>query len=46
MHHIDRDRFNNEESNLETLCGLCHNEEHYFDYFFELDYLRSKGYDV
>ena len=42
VHHIDHDRYNNNPSNLETLCRLCHNEEHEFDYFFEEDYLKSK----
>jgi hypothetical protein len=28
VHHRDRDRENNEGSNLETLCGTCHILEH------------------
>jgi hypothetical protein len=27
-HHIDRDRSNNEDKNIELLCGPCHAEEH------------------
>ena len=27
-HHIDRDRTNNEDSNIELLCTPCHAEEH------------------
>lgn len=29
VHHIDRDRLNNVEANLETLCPNCHCIEHY-----------------
>ena len=29
VHHIDRDRHNNDISNLEILCPNCHCEEHY-----------------
>jgi len=29
VHHIDKDRDNNEISNLEILCPNCHCEEHY-----------------
>lgn len=29
VHHIDRDRGNNNLSNLEILCRNCHAEEHY-----------------
>lgn len=29
VHHIDRDRNNNDESNLICLCPNCHHEEHY-----------------
>jgi hypothetical protein len=28
VHHIDRDRTNNEPDNLETLCRRCHHFEH------------------
>lgn len=27
-HHIDRDRKNNADSNIELLCNACHAEEH------------------
>jgi hypothetical protein len=46
VHHMDRDSSNNDESNLETLCRLCHNEEHHFDYLFEREYLISRGYKL
>jgi hypothetical protein len=29
VHHVDRDRENNESTNLETLCANCHNIEHW-----------------
>jgi 5-methylcytosine-specific restriction endonuclease McrA len=29
VHHIDRDRDNNELANLEVLCSNCHAIEHY-----------------
>lgn len=29
VHHIDRNRSNNTETNLEVLCPNCHNEEHF-----------------
>ncbi len=29
VHHIDRNRDNNDVSNLELLCRNCHGEEHY-----------------
>ncbi len=29
VHHIDRNRTNNDLSNLEILCPTCHGEEHY-----------------
>lgn len=29
VHHVDRDRENNELKNLELLCPNCHAEEHY-----------------
>lgn len=29
VHHIDRDRCNNEVTNLEVLCPTCHRLEHY-----------------
>lgn len=28
VHHKDRDRHNNESTNLEVLCANCHSEEH------------------
>lgn len=28
VHHRDRDPFNNDAANLETLCRTCHNREH------------------
>jgi 5-methylcytosine-specific restriction endonuclease McrA len=28
-HHIDRNRLNNQVSNLELLCPTCHDEKHY-----------------
>jgi hypothetical protein len=29
VHHRDQDRTNNDPSNLETLCVLCHNRHHF-----------------
>lgn len=29
VHHRDRDRTNNDPTNLETLCVLCHNRHHF-----------------
>ena len=29
VHHIDRNRSNNDISNLEVLCAICHNIEHW-----------------
>lgn len=29
VHHIDRNRVNNDISNLEVLCAICHNIEHW-----------------
>lgn len=31
VHHKDRDRSNNDFSNLEIICPNCHYEEHYLD---------------
>ena len=31
VHHKDRDRQNNELSNLELICANCHAEEHYLE---------------
>jgi 5-methylcytosine-specific restriction endonuclease McrA len=31
VHHIDRNRNNNDPSNLEILCPTCHEEEHYLN---------------
>jgi hypothetical protein len=31
IHHRDRDPYNNDPSNLEVVCGLCHTEEHALD---------------
>jgi 5-methylcytosine-specific restriction endonuclease McrA len=28
VHHKDRDRENNDDSNLEVLCKACHQKEH------------------
>ena len=28
VHHIDRDEFNNDPSNHESLCNPCHETEH------------------
>jgi DNA-directed RNA polymerase subunit M/transcription elongation factor TFIIS len=30
VHHLDRDRSNNALENLEILCSICHDKEHYF----------------
>lgn len=31
VHHIDRNRENNDIKNLEVLCAICHNIEHWGD---------------
>jgi len=31
VHHRDRDRKNNDDSNLELICPNCHYEEHYLE---------------
>jgi len=31
VHHIDKNRVNNQEGNLETLCRSCHNKLHWAD---------------
>ena len=31
VHHRDRDRSNNDASNLELICPNCHYEEHYLE---------------
>lgn len=31
VHHKDKDRFNNNLSNLELICPNCHYEEHYLE---------------
>ena len=31
VHHKDRNRSNNDLSNLELICPNCHYEEHYFE---------------
>lgn len=28
VHHVDRDTANNDQANLDVLCGRCHREEH------------------
>jgi 5-methylcytosine-specific restriction endonuclease McrA len=39
VHHKDRNRQNNELSNLELICPNCHYEEHYL----EKSWLKNNG---
>ena len=45
VHHIDRDRTNNELENLEILCPNCHQVEHLLNsdgrFWFKQDYEES-----
>ena len=44
VHHKDRNRQNNEDSNLEVLCMSCHAIEH--ERFKNITWVRQRYYEV